>query len=109
MSALDERAIAARGWPGWARGMLTTTGYRLVGYDNGGWQCGHSSAPERPFDLDRLQDQAPDLTDRATLGIIVIHLLEQDALGHFFASDWGGERLDERFIGDVVAALEAMP
>jgi len=65
---LAERAIACPHWD-WIRGMRTLSGYRLIGYDNGGWQAGIDKSPEsRPMDLDRMQDEFPDLADPCTLG-----------------------------------------
>lgn len=52
--------------------MLTMSGYRLIGYDNGGWQAGTDRDPEsRPVDLDRMQGERPDLSDPATLGCLL--------------------------------------
>ena len=77
-----------KGWE-WGRGMLTMSGYRLIGYDNGGWQAGTDRDPEsRPVDLDRMQGERPDLTDPATLGAIrgLVEELHGDPI-HFHFDD----------------------
>ena len=79
---LARRAVACDAWE-WLRGMLVarpsaltegTERYRLIGYDNGGWQAGVDASPEsRPLDLDRLQDCLPDFDDDLTAaGLLVL-------------------------------------
>lgn len=75
---LARRAVACDGWE-WLRGMRVRTEpgqecYRLIGYDNGGWQAGVDASPEaRPLDLDRLQDCLPDFDDDLTaMGLLVL-------------------------------------
>ncbi len=73
---LARRAVACDAWE-WLRGMLVRTGqerYRLIGYDNGGWQAGVDASPEsRPLDFDRLQDCLPDFDDDLTaMGLLVL-------------------------------------
>ena len=76
MTALAQRAAACKGWR-WMPGMLAQPGtgrthYRLIRYENAGWQCAPDATPEeRPHCLGRLEYELPDLTDPATLGCLL--------------------------------------